>query len=415
MFRFLHLADVHLDTRFLGRSSALRQLLRDSQFKAFKRAINLALSEKVDAVLIAGDLFDNERLSFATERFLLEQIHRLFDAGIPSVYATGNHDPGAKNCRAQSIEWPPNFHLVGNPQPEIIELADSDGNPVARVVGAGHDSPSEGRNLVRDFSMDQGWDVPVVGLLHTYVTTAKSAEQHDRYAPCSIQDLESRDYAYWALGHVHAQQRVAEVDAWYPGILQGRHPGETGSKGGLMVTIPDRDSPCVEFRSLSSAVWETLKLDQLSQVRNLADLRRMAIAAFAEKREENPTVEDWMLRLSLEGPCPLTDVLQDGSEIETLEDDLKIHLEARFVEVRTRRLTPNCDIDSFRGELHVLSEILALIEEAQEDEKLLEELSPHVLAGSTDESSDTQVYLRELITGLDYEAVSRLVESTDAH
>jgi len=415
MFRFLHLADVHLDTRFLGRSSALRQLLRDSQTRAFERALDLALVEKVDAVLIAGDLFDNESLSFATERFLLEQVNRLHEGRIPSVYVTGNHDPGASNCRAQSIDWPSTFHLLGKPQPEAIEIADADGNLLAKVVGAGHDSPSEGRNLVPDFPKDQGSGVPVVGLLHTYVTTAKSAEQHDRYAPCSIQDLESRDYAYWALGHVHAKQRVAEIEAWYPGILQGRNPGETGVKGGLVVAIPDQGSPCVEFRSFSSAVWETLQLDQLDEVRNLTDLRRLAVAAFAERREADPAVMDWMLRLKLEGPCPLTEVLQDRSEVEALEDDLRAHLEARFVEVHCRRLTPSCDIDRFRGDVHVLSEILSLIEEAGGDDELLETLTPDVLAGPTDNIGDTKAYLKELLAGLDYEAVSRLVENADAH
>ena len=68
MFRFLHLADVHLDTRFLGWSGALRELLKESQLRAFKRAVDTALTEKIDSVLIAGDLFDNERLSLATER-----------------------------------------------------------------------------------------------------------------------------------------------------------------------------------------------------------------------------------------------------------------------------------------------------------------------------------------------------------
>ena len=61
---------------------------------AFRRLVDLSLSERVDAVLIAGDLFDDERLSFQTERFLLEQLHRLDSERIPVVYATGNHDPG---------------------------------------------------------------------------------------------------------------------------------------------------------------------------------------------------------------------------------------------------------------------------------------------------------------------------------
>jgi DNA repair exonuclease SbcCD nuclease subunit len=391
-------------------------LLRDSQIKAFKKAIDLALEEKVHAVLIAGDLFDNERLSLATERFLLEQTGRLNRAHIPVVYATGNHDPGAHNCRALDIDWPPDFHLLATPDPQEVEIKDANHHTVGRVVGAGHDNPTEGRNLVPRFPPAGQSGGPSVGLLHTFVTTAKSAEQHDRYAPCSSADLASRNYSYWALGHIHEYQKVnGEVDAWYPGILQGRHPGEKGSKGGLMVTIPDQGAPTVEFHTLSSAVWETVVLDQLAEVGNLSDLRALASRAFEEKVESNPGARNWMLRFELEGPCPLARLFKDQSEIEVLQDDLKTALEASFVEVRSRRVTPSCDISRFRDEVHVLSEILSLIEEARRDGQLLEQLSPEVLAGPVDEFSDREAYLRELMAGLDYEAVHRLVENADAH
>ena len=64
--RFLHVADVHLDTSFSGRSEAVRRRLRDASREAFRRAVDLAIREDVHAFLIAGDLFDGERLSFQT-------------------------------------------------------------------------------------------------------------------------------------------------------------------------------------------------------------------------------------------------------------------------------------------------------------------------------------------------------------
>lgn len=53
-FRFLHLADVHLDTPFQSKDRQLRVFLRDSIRKAFQKAVDLALSQRVNAVLIAG-------------------------------------------------------------------------------------------------------------------------------------------------------------------------------------------------------------------------------------------------------------------------------------------------------------------------------------------------------------------------
>ncbi|MGW8181260.1 MAG: metallophosphoesterase family protein, partial [bacterium] len=296
-----------------------------------------------------------------------------------------------------------------------IEVLNCDGHPVATVVGAGHDSPSEGRNLVPGFPDSTPSGIPAVGLLHTYVTSAKSVEQHDRYAPCSSKDLESRHYAYWALGHVHEHQRVeGGVEAWYPGILQGRHPGETGSKGGLLVTIPDRGPTVVEFQPFSRIVWETLVLDQLGNVGNLSEIRGLAGAAFEGKRRLNPLATEWMLRIELEGPCPLTNLLEDRSEVDALQDDLREFLRTRHVEIRTRRIAPVCDVNCFRGDVHVLSEILDVIEEAEGNEDLMQELSPDVLAGPIDEFRDRLTYLRELMVGLDHEAIKRLVEQADA-
>jgi len=412
MFRFLHLADVHLDTPFEGRSSELRQMLKESQQESFRKAVDLAIAEKTDAVLIAGDLFDNQYLSFSTERFLMEQSYRLDQAEIPCVYVTGNHDPGTRSCRVQNIDWPSRFHLLGRPVPHKVEISNGNGQPVGAVIGAGHDSPAESRNLVVDFPEGGSEGVPVVGLLHTLVTTAKSAEEHGRYAPCSCQDLASRNYAYWALGHVHSHQKISEdIEAWYPGVLQGRHPGEMGIKGGLMVTIPDQGLPSVEFRPLAGAVWATQTLDQLKEVRSLDDLRSLAAESFQARREKTSALVNWMLRFQLEGPCPLNDLLKDAMEIETIQEDLKAWLGVSSVEIRSRRLVPECDVSQFRGETHVLSEILSVMEEALGDDQVLKRLSPEVLAGQFE---DKQVYLRELMTGLDYEVVSRLVGRPDA-
>lgn len=400
----------------MGRSSELRQLLKDSQFRAFAKAIDWAVKELVQAVLIAGDLFDNDRLSLTTERFLLEQIQRLEKSKIPCVYVTGNHDPGAKGFRARSIDWPPNFYLLGEPQPREIEILDDRGKPLAIVVGAGHDNPSEDRNLVPLFPDCQKPGIPTVGLLHTYVTTAKSAEQHDRYAPCSSEDLASKDYDYWALGHVHAHQQVIGADdAWYPGILQGRNPGETGLKGGLAVSIPDRGAPAVEFQPFSEVIWQTLILNQLSEVGNLSDFRNLTVKAYEELREVTPSARDWMLRIELEGPCPLTDLLRDRNEVESLEEDLRAFLDVSFVEIRARRLAPFWNIDSYRGDVHVISEILSYIESLEKDAHLLEEVSPRLLAGPVDEFGSKTRYLKELLAGLEFEAVDRLVDATDAH
>jgi exonuclease SbcD len=91
MPRLLHLADVHLGARHhdLGDAAATQ---RERQFDAFRRAVDLALAEKVDVVLVAGDLFDsNQQPRRSVERAAAE-FGRLAAAGVRTVVIPGTHD-----------------------------------------------------------------------------------------------------------------------------------------------------------------------------------------------------------------------------------------------------------------------------------------------------------------------------------
>lgn len=94
-YRFVHAADIHLDSPL--RSLALRDpelasLIGNATRKASVRIVDLCLDEQVDALLLAGDLYDGEQTSMKTARFLAEQLRRLSDAGIQTFIIRGNHD-----------------------------------------------------------------------------------------------------------------------------------------------------------------------------------------------------------------------------------------------------------------------------------------------------------------------------------
>lgn len=414
MVKLLHLADVHLDTAFEGRSGALRDHLREALRTAFRRAVKCALDEHVDAVLIAGDLFDDERLSFATEKFLVEQVSRLDRAGIDCVYATGNHDPSGEGFRASSIAWPERFHYVGSREPTLIVLSDAQENEKARVIAAGHEFPQERENLAATFPPAEG-AVPHIGVLHTQITSAAGVDRHERYAPCSVDDLRTPGYDYWALGHVHVRQEVDETaNAWYAGNLQGRNPRETGPKGGLLVTLDEHGPAEVETRTFAPIRWEHLHLDQLADVKNVQALERQVQSAYRKLAENDHVTHDWLLRVTLAGMCPIADQLRDAGQIADLEDVLADGLAVRDVEVRPEHLTPPVDPEEHRDDVHLLSEVLALIDRAHDDPSILDEIAPDPLAGKPDgihgDVGARRAYLQELMTGLDREAVMRLLE-----
>lgn len=412
MFRFFHLADIHLDTTFLCRSEDLRAQLRDALRRAFECAVDVAVKEKVHAVLIAGDLFDNERLSFATEKFLLEQLCRLDEASIPCFYATGNHDPSGKPPRGGKMAWPDSFHLLGKHNPAEHEVRDTSGKTIACIVGAGHQTSREEKNLAASFP-GAGSDAPYVGLLHTQVMSAEEAASHERYAPCAIEDLQGKGYAYWALGHVHKRQRVTgDPEAWYSGNIQGRHPGETGAKGGLLVSIDDRGGVETEFRSFAPIQWIEIVLDNLQDVHTQRDIcHRVAADFFAYASEKS--AEAWMLRVRLEGRTPerLAQELHDAAQRHDLEEIVRNEIDHVLdVEIKTDRLAPAVDVDKHRGEPHLLGSVLDLMDGIREGREKLSDLAlPGDFARKFDSEEDREAYLRSLLQDLDAEAAYRLV------
>lgn len=404
--RILHIADVHLDTAFSGRDESLRRKLRDACRQAFTGAIDVAIERGVHALLIAGDLFDNERLSFATERLLLAEMVRMRDVGIPVLYATGNHDPGRVNYRAQQLDWAENVHLFASTKPETVQILGRDGAEIGWLTAAGHSSQRENRNLAAEYPRAKK-RLPHVGMLHTQVLSARGVEHHERYAPCTIEDLQAPSYDYWALGHVHLRQRVPElVEAWYPGNIQGRNPGETGARGALYVEISKGTPVEPEFVPLSPVVWDRIELICPEDARTINELTPKLITLLdhgidaADGREH-------LVRVALTGESMLAPELNEPENLRDLEELIQSEAGYAMLEIRPRSLVRPVDLESFAGSPTLLGEVLDTIRSLGADDELLERIRPRHLAGGS--IDDDRQYLRELLEGMDREAADRLV------
>lgn len=422
-FKFLHLADVHLDTPFQTRTKDMRMFLRQAVRQAFQKAVDLAISEKVHALLIAGDLFDNQTLSFATERFMIEQMKRLYEAQIPVFYAPGNHDPAGVMYRRSLIEWPDNVKVFNTRQPETCPVYDRQGQIVAWITGAGHESPREKDNIIKDFPRIQGNDIPHIGLAHVWVTGARGEGEHDRYAPCTLEDMMDKGYTYWALGHIHTRSHLTEHPlVVYPGNLVGRHHGEEGLKGVYLVEIEDTRRVKAEFYPVAPVCWVTFKVDNLSQARTLAELQEHVYRAVVQQLEEKEQIggsHDLIARVLLEGPCPLYNQLRlqgiqgnvQEENIQVLEEYLCNALGFKYIEVVPDGLVRPVVPEAYRGQPHVLGVALDILEEARTDPQVLLKLKPDILAGcSMRDTGDVIAYLQELLEELDYEITARLLE-----
>lgn len=273
MFRFIHAADPHLDSPLQGlevHEGAPVDLLRGATRRAFENLVQLALDEAVDALVIAGDVYDGDWKDYSTGLFFRGQMVRLFDQGVPVYLIAGNHD--AASVISKKLSLPANVHVFSTRTAESMDVT---GHPVI-IHGRGFPNRAVPENLVKDYPAA----VPGkfnLGLLHTSLTGRPG---HDTYAPCSEADLREKGYGYWALGHIH-QPEVISQDPWivFAGNCQGRHARETGPRGCRLVTV--NDSLVVEsadWHTLDVVRWQELNVD-LAGIENDSDALRRASEA----------------------------------------------------------------------------------------------------------------------------------------
>ena len=257
--RFVHAADLHLDSPFKGLRAVapdhVANALYNATFNAYENIVELCITEKVDALLVAGDVYDGADRSLRAQRKFVDGLERLHAAGIRSFVCHGNHDP-LDGWEAR-LTYPPGCYRFGS-EFEAVPVFEAD--PGRAVIhGISYPRRDVTENLVSRLGrVDPG---PFsIGLLHTNVGNDPG---HAPYAPCSLIDLRQAGIDYWALGHIHTRQILHERDpaVVYPGNPQGRHLNETGARGVYLVEVDDGDNVRPEFRAVDSIRWERLTVD----------------------------------------------------------------------------------------------------------------------------------------------------------
>jgi exonuclease SbcD len=253
--KVLHAADLHIDSPMVGLlayEEAPLEELRLATRLALTNLIDTALEEDVDAVLLAGDIFDGDWPHYGTGVHFVSEIARLREAGIPVVIVAGNHD--AESKLTKSLRMPDNVHVLDTRKPQTVIFEDLG----LAVHGQGYATPA----VIEDLSV--GYPPAIagminIGLLHT---SADGRPGHERYAPCSVSSLAQHGYDYWALGHVHRREVLsAEPPIVFPGNLQGRGLRETGSKGATMVQLSHGHPVTFEHRVLDVVRWDLIEVD----------------------------------------------------------------------------------------------------------------------------------------------------------
>lgn len=253
--KFIHCADVHLDTPLQGLAQypgAPANEIRNATRRAFERVLSTAISERVDFVIVAGDLYDTGLKSFESALFFNKQMARLKDAGIGVYLIYGNHDAASKLIK--QIRPPSNVHVFRASEAQTFL---DDGLRVA-IHGQSFATPE----ITEDLAAKYPPPIPGffnIGVLHTNLA---GISEHANYAPCSLETLKNKGYQYWALGHVHNRQILC-TDPYiiYPGNIQGRHGKEQGEKSCELVTVSDAGAISIETISTSVVPWFQTDID----------------------------------------------------------------------------------------------------------------------------------------------------------
>jgi len=297
-FRFVHTADIHLDSplRSLSlRNADLAALIGDSTRQALIAIVDLCLEEQVDALIIAGDLYDGEQTSMKTARFLATQLARLSQAGIAVYKIRGNHDALSKIT--QELVLPEGVKVFGK-QAEIV-LHTAGGLDIA-IHGMSFAKPQAPDSLLPKYRAPDAGAVNI-GIMHTSLAGAPG---HDLYAPTSAADLHAAGFDYWALGHIHKRsQHVGEKTVIMPGMPQGRDINEAGEKTVSLVTVRDDRSIEVEERLTSLAQFERVSVD-LGSAEDWRSAMELIEAGLGQARAATRSPH-LVARLQLTGRTPL--------------------------------------------------------------------------------------------------------------
>ncbi|MDB5825078.1 MAG: metallophosphoesterase [Herminiimonas sp.] len=367
--RFIHAADIHLDSPLHGLSTypdAPAELLRNATRRAFEALIDKAIDEEVDFLVIAGDLYDGGWRDHNTGIFFCKEMGRLKKAGIPAFILFGNHD--AESEMTKKLQMPDNVHLFDTRKPQSHKL---DHIKVA-LHGHSYKDKATTHNLVPAYPAPvQGYFN--IGVLHTALG---GYDAHPNYAPCSVGELHAKGYDYWALGHVHEfAMWQDESTIIFPGNLQGRHIKEQGPRGAVLVTVADDGGIDAERFFVDVLRWKAQEVD-VSACASLPEVAQL-IGTALETLAESGTSLPHAVRVTVRGQSAA------HGELFGAEAQLRMEVLAQIAAIGNERLwlekvrietTPVTDDAKFSLRTDALADMHHLLKEAEADPDFLLQL-----------------------------------------
>jgi len=325
MLRLLHTADVHLGARHtdLGDQAAAQ---RERQFAAFKAAVDLAIAEKVDAFLIAGDLFDSNAQPRRSVERVAAELKRLVEAKVRTVIIPGTHDVYDRSSlyRVHDIAAlagsgdDDDLVTVLTPDRPSVHLAACDVIVHGPVFGSKRAPHSPLRDLKVTGGDGAKWHV---GMVHGSLAIPDRTDRDE--VVFTRAEVEASGLDYLALGHWHSVQKgKAGPTTWaYSGAPEPVAVTQDGAGKVLLVELNDANGQrtvAIDERVVGRTRFEKLDIDASSVTDQPA-----IVAAIAAKADP-----DLVLDVRLTGVRP--------DELDLATDEIENQLDGSFLKVRVR-------------------------------------------------------------------------------
>lgn len=252
MFRFIHAADLHLDSPFAALPPRKAAVRRQESRELPARLAEYAQARDIDFMLLAGDLFDGD-VYRETAQALRDGLGR---AKIPVLIAPGNHDWYGPKSAYAAMEWPENVHIFQSNSMESVEL------PQCIVHGAAFTSPEQLDGLLTGFT------APDDGKIHLAVLHGEFGTPASRDNPITAQEVAGSALCYLALGHIHKRAepfRCGKTTVSWPGCPEGRGFDELGEKGFYEGTVEEDGAVTLRFVPFARHRYEILSVDVTGQ------------------------------------------------------------------------------------------------------------------------------------------------------
>ena len=350
--KILHCADLHIGASeaLLGEKSYSRKA---EALITFENIIKLAAEEKVELMLIAGDLFCSNSVERSSVNRVLECIGSLED--VPVVYAAGNHDPFNSGSPFYSAKLPENLHIL--PEKDSSFYFENIGT---RVYGRSFGEvylPGEAR-----FTLTPDSESINIMCQHGEVRSDLSAN----YNSITVEFIDNCKMDYIALGHIHKRSEIArrgDTFFSYCGCAEGLGFDELGDKG-VYIGEVGKGKCDLKFFKTSFRNHERVTVD-LSGCENNSAAAEKIISELSAKYGERFT--DNLYKIILSGD------VGDGNFFDTSEIASRLNSTVYFAKV-IDNTEVRADLELLKGEKSLkgifVSKMLERIEKDPEDKKL---------------------------------------------